>query len=71
MGDVPMTDQAAAAQIVAFAAHIGRSDLRQPEVIARRRNWLDAAGNPTADGLDLLTALSDQDATRTVFRGNF
>ncbi len=66
-----MTDATAADQIVAFAAHIGRRDARTPEAIAQRRNWLDAAGNPTPDGLALLSALNEQDATRTVFRGNF
>ncbi|MEJ6389667.1 hypothetical protein [Gymnodinialimonas ulvae] len=59
------------AQIIAFAAHIGRRDTRSPEAIAQRRNWLDASGNPTQDGQHLLEALGDQDATRTVFRGNF
>lgn len=61
----------AKARIVAFAAHVGRGDGRAPEAIAKRRNWLDASGNPTSEGHDLLTALGDQAATRTVFRGNF
>ena len=66
-----MTDDTATASILAFAAHIGRRDLRSPEAIARRRNWLTEAGEPTPEGRTLVEALTEQGATRTVFRGNF
>jgi hypothetical protein len=65
------TEQTARTQILAFAGHVGRSDGAEAEEIARRRNWLDAAGRPTGEGLELVEALSDQSQTRTVFRGNF
>ncbi len=66
------TEQDARTRILAFAGHFGRGDGgTAAEDVARRRNWLDAAGRPTEEGLELVEALSDQSRTRTVFRGNF
>ncbi|MEL6661862.1 MAG: hypothetical protein AAFR33_02575 [Pseudomonadota bacterium] len=36
---------------------------------ARRRGWLDAAGEVTREGRDLARSLTAQRRTRTVFRG--
>jgi hypothetical protein len=66
---VPLSE--ARTRILAFAAHVGRSDRELPEATARRRNWLSPEGDVTEDGLALVTALEEQSATRTVFRGNF
>jgi hypothetical protein len=57
--------------ILAFAAHVGRSWHTDPMTVARRRNWIDEDQRPTDEGRALVTALADQSATRTVFRGNF
>jgi glutamate synthase domain-containing protein 2 len=65
------TEQDARTRILAFAGHVGRDGGTGAEDVARRRNWLDAAGRPTEEGLELVEALSDQSRTRTVFRGNF
>lgn len=62
-----MAEDTARDRILAFAHQIG-AESRSAEEVAIRRGWLDADGNPTADGEDLITALDDQSATRTVFR---
>ncbi|MEL7097330.1 MAG: hypothetical protein AAGM84_00750 [Pseudomonadota bacterium] len=59
------------ATILHFARYIGRTDVRTPTLIARRRGWLDSRGEVTQDGKALADALGEQTATRTVFRGNF
>jgi hypothetical protein len=59
------------ATILSFAAHVGRASKTGPEEVARRRNWLDGSGAVTAEGDELIRALDEQAATRTVFRGNF
>lgn len=59
------------ALILSFAAHVGRAHMTGAEAVARQRNWLSDAGDVTDDGVDLVRALKDQAATRTVFRGNF
>ncbi len=59
------------ALILSFAAHVGRGHTTGAETVARQRNWLSDAGDVTEDGNDLVRALNDQTATRTVFRGNF
>jgi len=66
-----MTDASKTAEILAFAAHIDSDDNRSPDAIAKSRNWLDADGKPTEEGLELVAALEDQEDTRTVLRGNF
>ncbi|MDG4647422.1 hypothetical protein P6F26_03110 [Roseibacterium sp. SDUM158017] len=65
------TEQDIRSRILAFAAHVGRSTASDAETIARRRDWIDAEGRPTTDGLALVAALGEQAQTRTVFRGNF
>ena len=63
-----MSDADLKERVLAFATHIGQRDA---ERVAQRRNWIDAGGRPTEEGAALVRALADQDATRTVFRGNF
>ncbi|MFN3260835.1 MAG: hypothetical protein ACE37J_09780 [Pikeienuella sp.] len=38
---------------------------------ARARHWLDEAGAPTPEGLDLVAAVSTQTDTRSAFRNLF
>ncbi|MEL6727104.1 MAG: hypothetical protein AAFP81_15490 [Pseudomonadota bacterium] len=38
------------------------------EKIATDRGWIDANGDATSSGLDLMRALDDQRGTRSVFR---
>ena len=64
-----MTDDDLKSQILTFAEHVGASD--DAETVAKRRGWLDDAGEPTEEGREVIEALGDQDGTRTVFRGNF
>ncbi len=54
-------------QILSFARHLDdpRADPMQK---AMERRWLDAAGQPTADGMSLAQALHDQIGTRSCFR---
>ena len=65
------TGPEARALILTFAAHVGRGEATGAETVARRRNWLSPAGDVTEEGAELLRALDEQSATRTVFRGNF
>lgn len=62
-----MTEENTRDRIVAFAKQCG-AESRDAEDVALRRGWLDADGNPTADGEALIEALDEQEATRTVFR---
>jgi hypothetical protein len=62
-----MTESEITTRIIAFAQHCGTGQ-REPEAIARRRGWLDGEGWPTEDGRQLVAALDDQSATRSVFR---
>lgn len=55
------------ATILAFAAHL-EGPMTDPMTKALQRDWLDQTGAPTADGIALVSALTDQDGTRTVFR---
>lgn len=71
MNDIPSDTFDPRARILGFAAHVGRAHATGAETEARLRNWLSEAGDITRDGAELLAALADQDATRTVFRGNF
>ena len=54
-------------EIVTFARHLGKPDAN-PERLARARDWLGPDGQPTEDGHALVTALRDQDGTRSTFR---
>jgi hypothetical protein len=54
-------------RILAFAQHCRGTD-RSAEETARSRGWLDGEGWPTEDGRELIKALDEQDATRSVFR---
>jgi hypothetical protein len=65
---VSMSHEEMSSRIVAFARHCGDRAM-SPESAARARGWIDARGLPTDDGLYLIAALREQDATRTVFRG--
>jgi hypothetical protein len=71
VGEDPVPLSEARSRILAFAAHVGRADREPPEATARLRNWLSPEGEVTEDGMALVTALEEQAATRTVFRGNF
>jgi len=63
-----MTEQDITDRILAFAAHCGQPG-RPPRAVAKRRGWISEADTPTEDGRALIAALTDQSATRTVFRG--
>jgi hypothetical protein len=63
-----MSDTDPKLRILSFASHLGPRD---PETAARGRNWIDETGRPTEEGLGLVRALAEQQATRSVFRGNF
>ncbi len=53
--------------ILAFASHLD-DPKKDPELKARDRRWLDGAGQPTEDGLQLISAIGEQAGTRTAFR---
>ena len=53
--------------VLNFANYL-RNPSTSPEVFAKERGWLDDQGNPTADGRELVEALSGQDGTRSAFR---
>ncbi len=55
------------ARLLGFAQQVGNPDT-PPEDTARTRGWLDASGEITEDGEDVLKSLGDQEGTRTVFR---
>lgn len=68
MSEAP-TAAETATMILAFAKQLDGETATQSEFeIARARNWLDADGNPTAEGEALIEALDEQDKTRSVFR---
>lgn len=52
-------------RILSFAAFLSGPD---PEAAARRRAWMDDAGRPTRDGLELVRAILDQRGTRSSIR---
>lgn len=55
------------AQIVSFACHLDDPG-QDPEQKARDRHWIDDAGSPTRDGVQLAIALWEQFGTRSTFR---
>ncbi len=54
-------------EIIAFVCHLDDPRL-EPERKAMTRNWIDATGSPTRDGIQLATALRDQLGTRSCLR---
>ena len=54
-------------QIISFAGHLDDPGL-DPEHKAKDRNWIDASGVPTHDGIQLAVALWDQLGTRSCLR---
>ncbi|MEE4117812.1 MAG: hypothetical protein V2I65_02230 [Paracoccaceae bacterium] len=63
-----MDDSDIRTRILAFARHCG-SEEDEAEAFARHRGWIDADGTPRQEGRDLIEALDEQEATRSVFRG--
>ena len=61
------TEYAPRDQILALAGQVGNPDT-PPEETARNRGWLDADGEPTQEGIDVLENLADQAGTRSAFR---
>ncbi len=60
-------DETDSARILSFAQQVGNTDTPAEET-ARRRGWIDAEGNVTDDGRDVLKSLGEQGGTRSVFR---
>ena len=54
-------------RILAFALHLDDRDT-DARNSAMQRSWLDEFGVPTREGLDLIKSLSQQSATRSVYR---
>lgn len=67
-GDNIMDDSASTVlAMFAYGLADGGGD-GSPLACAQERGWLDADGRPTADGLELANALSDQTGTRSALR---
>ncbi|MEM6462048.1 MAG: hypothetical protein AAF724_09045 [Pseudomonadota bacterium] len=58
------------ATLVSFAGMLEpydqRSGLTGP---AQARGWIDASGQPTQEGMAVFRAITEQDSTRSAFRG--
>jgi hypothetical protein len=65
-----MSDDDVATQILAFATHLCEPGTASgtPEGAARVRGWLDDEGRPTDTGRELVDAIREQRATRSVIR---
>jgi hypothetical protein len=62
-------DESVTTLILSFARHLAERDGDENGLVAaRRRNWIDAQGRPTQDGAELVCALREQGATRSVLR---
>lgn len=61
-------DEDAATRLEAFAAQLTAGADEPAHEAARSRGWLDAGGNPTQEGRDLLKALDEQSQTRSALR---
>ena len=56
-------------RLLRFAAHLTPDTAGDSAVeAARQRDWLDQHGRLTAEGLQLVSALDEQEGTRSVFR---
>ena len=62
-----MDDAEITTRILAFARQCG-SEQDEAGAFARHRGWLEADGTPRREGRDLIAALDEQEATRSVFR---
>ncbi|MBK1634131.1 hypothetical protein [Rhodovulum adriaticum] len=61
-----MTHRELSRRLIAIARHEG--DPTNPIATARRRGWLDAQGQPTRNGRELVAAMLGQRGTRPSLR---